>query len=239
MAKSSGIGDRLFVNSTDLSGDIGSITAINVTRELLRVTSIVSSAEERILGRADGEISFAAFHNTSTGAHSVLSAIGTADCIVSVAHGATAGSPAASLIAKKVDYNTTLGEDGSLAHTSTARSNGAAVEWGVMQSAGTASFAGTAQGGTVDGAAQSTSGGAAYLHIFSIGAGTATFSVQDSSDGSTGWANVTGLVFTAASAVTSERVATAAGATIKRYTRANCTNPGGGTAVAFLNFARY
>lgn len=239
MAKVSGIGDYLFVNSTDISGDVGSITAINVTRELLRVTSITKSAEERILGRADGEISFAAFHNSGTGAHSVLSAIGTADCIVSVAQGATTGNPAASLPAKKVDYNTTLGDDGSLVHTSTAKANGAAVEWGVQQSAGTASFAGTAQGGTVDGAAQSTNGGAAYLHIFSIGGGTATFSIQDSSDGSTGWANVTGLAFTASSTATSERVATAAGATIKRYTRANCTNPGGGTAVAFLNFARY
>lgn len=239
MAKESGIGDRLFVNSTDLSGDIGSITAINVTRELLRVTSIVDSAEGRILGRADGEISFAAWHNTATGAHSILSAIGTADVIVSVAHGAAAGNPAASILAKKVDYTTTLGEDGSLVHGSTARSNGAAVEWGVQQSAGTASFAGTAQGGTVDGVAQSTAGGAAYLHIFSIGAGTATFAIQDSTDGSTGWANVTGLVFTAASAVTSERVATTATATIKRYTRTQCTNPGGGTAVAFVNFARY
>lgn len=239
MAKESGIGDRLFVNSSDLSGDIGSITAVNVTRALLRVTSIANSAEERILGLADGEISFAAYHNTATGAHSVLSAIGTADCIVSVAHGSTTGNPAASILAKKIDYTTTLGEDGSLVHGSSARSNGAAVEWGRQQSAGTASFAGTAQGGTVDGAAQSTAGGAAYLHIFSIGAGTATFAIQDSTDGSTGWANVTSLAFTASSTATSERVATSATATIKRYTRAQCTNPGGGTAVAFVNFARY
>ena len=239
MTKQSAIGDSLFVGTTDISGDVGSVQGVNVTRALLDVTGINKSAQERILGRSDGEISFAAFHNTGTGARSVLSALPTADVIVTLAHGATAGNDAASLLGKQIDYNTDVAVDGSLAHTSTARSNGSPVEWGVMQTAGTASFAGTAYGGTVDGAAASTNGGAAYLHLFSIGGGTATFAVEDSTDGSTGWAAVAGLSFTASSTAVAERVATATGATIKRYTRASCTNPGGGTAVAFVNFARF
>jgi hypothetical protein len=242
VTKTSALGDSLFVGSTDISGDVGSLGGINVTRALLDVTAINKSAMERILGRADGEISFTSFWNTGTGARSVLNTVGTAagtaDIIASFADGSTVGNPAASIKGKQIDFVPTVGADGSIAVTTTVRGNGSAVEWGVQQSAGSASFAGTAVGGTVDGGASNATGGAAYLHLFSIGGGTATFSIQDSSDGSTGWADVTGLVFTAASAVTAERVATSATATVKRYTRVQCSNPGGGTAVAFVNFCR-
>lgn len=240
MPKTSAIGDKFFVGAYDLSGDVGSVQSVNVTRAVLEVTGIDQAAPHRILGRGDGEMSFSAWHNPTAGqSHPVLDAMPTTDVICTLADGTSAGDAAASLIGKQVNYDSIIGADGSYVHDVTVKSNGYAVEWGRAQAAGVQSFIGTAQGGTVDGSAQSTSGGAAYLHLFSIGSGTVTISVQDSADGSTGWANVTGLVFTATPSITSERVATAAGATIKRYTRINASNPSGGTATAFVNFVRY
>lgn len=225
MTKKSAIGDSFFLQQYDLSGDVGSVQSVSNTRALLPVTGLNQSAEHRILGRADGSINFSAWHNSSANAsHAVLSALPTTDVIVSFADGSTAGDPAASLLAKQIGYGTTVGADGSIVHDVTASSNGAAVEWGVMLTAGTVTSAsGTGNPGTVNAGSATTLGAAAYLHAFSIASGTATVAVQDSSDGSTGWANVTGLAFTALTAAGAERVATSVTATVKQYTRFNIT----------------
>lgn len=76
-------------------------------------------------------------------------------------------------------------------------------------------------GSSVDNAAQTTAGAAAYLHVTAFSGTSITVKVQDSADNSA-WADVTGLTFTAATAAgTSERVATAITATIRRYVRAS------------------
>lgn len=75
-------------------------------------------------------------------------------------------------------------------------------------------------GTTLDDTVQTTTGAAAYLHVTGFTGTSITVVIQDSANG-TDWAAVTGLAFTAATAAgTSERVATAATATIRRYVRA-------------------
>jgi hypothetical protein len=78
---------------------------------------------------------------------------------------------------------------------------------------------------------------AAYLHVLSIGSGSATFTVQDSSN-RTAWTNVTGGAFTAASAAGTQRIQTSKTGTVRRYVRVNVT----GTftnVVAVVNYVRY
>ena len=80
-------------------------------------------------------------------------------------------------------------------------------------------------------------GAAAYLHVFSIGSGTAPLVVQDSPDDIT-YTTVTGMSFTAVSAAGVQRVQGATNATVQRYVHAKVT----GTytnLVACVNFCRY
>jgi hypothetical protein len=61
----------------------------------------------------------------------------------------------------------------------------------------------------------------AYLHVFSVGSGTCTLTIQESSDNGAGdpWANVTGGAFTGATGVTTQRLVTARNQTVERYLR--------------------
>lgn len=63
---------------------------------------------------------------------------------------------------------------------------------------------------------------AAYLHVFSIGSGSATVKIQDSAD-RIAWADVPGAAFAAVTGATFERVATSATENVKRYLRAEFT----------------
>lgn len=102
----------------------------------------------------------------------------------------------------------------------------------------TTTFAtGTVSGTSIDNAAATTAGAAAYLNCTVMPSGTATFAVQDSADNSN-FTDITGLVFTALTGPGHERKATAAGATIRRYVRVQCTGVHG-TATAYVTFVRY
>jgi hypothetical protein len=240
MSKQSGIGSYLFIGSTDISGDVGAVSQIEISRETFGVTSITSAAEERIVGRRDGAMAFKAFWNTSAGQeHALLSAASRADQIASVFIGSTLGKPAASITAKQLNYAVAMGEDGSLGADVNLEANGFGLEWGEMLTTGKQSFAtGTVAGTAIDlGDTSTLFGAAAYLHVFSVASGTATFAVQDSDD-NLSFTNVTGLAFTAATGATSQRLQTAAGATIRQYVRIQGTGVHGAAVVA-CNFVRY
>lgn len=240
MAKQSGIGSNLYVAEYDISGDIGAISSIDTSRALLDVSDITESGFERIVGRRDGEIAFNSFWNTAAGrAHPALSALPTTDRIVSVYIGSTVGSAAASLVAKQIDYAPSFGEDGSLVASTSALANGYGLEWGEMLTTGKQTFAsGTQSGTSIDlGSVSTLFGAAGYLHVFSVGSGTPTVTIQDSANDADFLA-ITGMAFTASPAATSERKQGAIDATVRRYVRIQVT--GTYTAlVCAVNFVRY
>lgn len=232
MAKQTGIGARLWVGSSDISGDVGSITGIASSRAQIDVTGINKDYAERLPGLGDGSIDFAGFFNTS-GAHSTLSAMGTANQIATAAFGTAAGAHAYSLSGAQASYGVQRGADGSLAtNTSLQSRSGFGVEFGLLQVGGaTASGTGVA----VDWGAASANGASAYLHVLSVTSGTVTVIVEHSTSGTASWATVTGLSFTATASGTAERVATAVGVTVNQYTRYSIS---GGTAVIAVNVHR-
>lgn len=238
MAKQTGIVSNLYIDDANVSGDIGSISGLNMSRAQLNVTGIDKEFHERLPGVGDASLGFSSFFNTA-GAHAELSGMGTAVKVVTYTAGTAIGNSAASMISAQVSYNTVRGEDGSLVSQTEAMSaiDGAGLEWGSLHTAGGREiFASAGSAATLDGGTATTTGAAAYLHVFSLGSGTATFKIQDSGDDSS-FTDVTGLAFTAASVGTAERVATAGTATLRRYTKVVATGTFG-TAVVAVNLIR-
>lgn len=235
MAKRTGIGDRLYLGSYDLSGDVGAIQSIASPRTVLNVTGIASDAFERLLALADGSMAFNSFWNDA-GSYPALSALPTTDVIVTYATGTAIGDAAAGLVAKQSEQSGDRGADGSLVLATTAVANGSPVEWGVLITNGKQTFASSGTAAPVDHGAATAFGASAYLHVFSIASGTATVKVQHSSDNST-YADL--ITFTAASAATFERKTTAAITTsVNRYVSVTIT----GTftdLVCAVNFHRF
>lgn len=246
--KLTAIGSNLYVGTADLSGDTGAVTNADAMLAAIELTGIDKGAPERKGGRKDGVIDFAAFWNVDAGqSHATLSAMPRTDVQATLVLGTPAlGSPCGSMIAKQTNYATTVGADGTIGATINLVGSGFGLEWsgGSAQgdgllTAGKQSFAtGTVSGTSIDlGSASTLFGAAAYLTVFSVASGTAVFAVQDSDDNSS-FTNVTGLVFTGATGATTQRLQTAAGATIRQYVRVQGTGTHG-AAVICLNFVRY
>jgi hypothetical protein len=220
MAKSSGLGDNCYVGGYDLSGDIGSLSRIGGGHAVLDVTGIDKSAVERIGGVRDGSIEFNSFMNDSTGqAHNRLRTLPTTDVVVTYCRGTTLGNQAASIVAKQVNYDATRAEDGMLTFQTQAQANSFGLEWGTLLTAGKRTDTSATNGSSVDFVAATSFAWQAYLQVFSFTGTSCTVTLEDSANDST-WAVFTGSAFTAATGVTTERIAGAAGSTVRRYVRA-------------------
>lgn len=222
MAKQSGLGDGLFLDSYDLSGDIGSLQRVAMPIATLDVTGIVKRAHERIAGQHDGAIDYSAFWNPSAAASVPAYKAGLnggADRLVTYCRGLTVGSPAASLVSKQSSVEWTRGQDGALTGAISAVGNSYGLDWGNLLTAGARIDTVAASGASYDGAASSAFGWQAYLHVLAITGTSVTLTLEDSANNST-WATVTGGAFTAASAAGQQRLAGGRTATLRRYVRA-------------------
>lgn len=222
VGKQSGLGDNLFVDGYDLSGDAGAITGISTPVQTLPSTGINKSANERLFGLRDGALAFMSYWNDAAGqAHPALSTLPTADRIVTYLRGTTLGNPAASINAKQIGYDPTRGNDGSLTINVQAVANGFALEWGRQLTAGVRTDTAATNGTGVDFLASSTFGLQAYLQVRAFTGTSVTVKIQESSDNGVGdaWADVVGGAFTAATGRGAQRIATATNLTVERYLR--------------------
>jgi hypothetical protein len=174
----------------------------------------------------DAELGFDSWFNPSDDQeHEALSVLTDGDKLMSYFAGAVVGNNCFNLTAKQTDYAPARAADGSLAISITAMGNGRIGHWGDMLTTGKQTFASATNGTSIDytaGVGSTAFGGMGFLHVFSVGSGTATVAIQDSANDST-FADVTGLVFAGATGRTSEVVATATNATVRRYVRVNVT----------------
>lgn len=222
MAKQAGLGDNLYVAGYNLSGDIGSLKRIGGGPAPLEVTGIDKSAFERIGGLRDGSMEFTAFFNPATNqAHPRLASLPTTDQVVTYCRGTTLGNQSAAMVAKQVNYDPKRDKDGALTFEVEAASNGYGIEWGRQLTAGRRTDSSATNGSSVDFAASSAFGLQAYLHVFAFTGTSVTVKIQESSDNAVGdpFADVVGGGFTAATGITSQRIATASGLTVERYLR--------------------
>lgn len=226
MAKTSGLGDALYFSGVDVSGDVNSLKKISGGPKALEFTDITQSGHARLGGELDGAIDWVSYFDPAT-AHPTFSALPTSDQLVTYCRGTTLGSPAASMICKQVNYDGTRAADGMFTFALSAMANAFGIDWGVLLTAGkrTDSTA-TSPGTGVDLATVSTAfGWQAYLHVFAFSGTSVTVTLQDSADNSS-FANFGGGggAFTAATGVTSQRLASpGATDTVRRYVRAITT----------------
>lgn len=93
-------------------------------------------------------------------------------------------------------------------------------------------------GATVDDGAATANGGAAYLQVLSFTGTNIDIAVQDSSDGSTGWADIVTMNYVGTASNVQERKELAEGSAVKRYLHAEVS----GTfseCTFILGFCRY
>ena len=214
MSKSSGLGNRLYVAGYDISGDVGAISSLTTPRGVQENTGIDKSAVERLLLLSDGEISFDSFFNDATDQiHDVLSTLPTTNRQAIYAQSTTRGDAGFALVAKQINYDWTRAAEGSLTGTTQLQNaDGNVPAWGeTIAMKETIASAGDLTGYIDAGDAATTNGVVAYLQIFTLGSGTPTITLQDSSDTTTGddgsWSTIG--TFTINSARSAERLSVA------------------------------
>lgn len=241
MAKSSGLGQRLFVRGADLSTGIQDVSDTGAGFTALLSTDITKFGVAReIGGERDGRAGFNAFFNDAAGdVHSVLSTLPTTDVILSwVMNVTTLGAPVFSLVGKQVDYNPNRDQQGALLFGVSAVGNGYGGEWGRTLTLGKRTDTAATNGTGVDFTTSTAFGLTAYLHVVGFTGTDATVKIQESSDNGAGdaWADVVGGGFTAITggAPSAQRIQTARALTVERYLRVITTTSGGFSDLQFL-----
>jgi hypothetical protein len=239
MAKQNGLGDNFYVGGYNFSGDIASLESISNSRATIGVTGIDKSAEERIHGIKDGGFDFTTHFNPAAAqAFQVLKTLPTADVVASYFRGTVLGSPAASCVAKQINYDGNRADDGAMTFKGSVQGNGYGLEWGRQLTAGPRTdTTATSPATGIDTLAAASFGAQAYLHVFAFTGTSVTVTLQDSADNITFTAMGTPMVFAAATAIGTQRIAIANTSTIKRYVRAITTGTFS-NAVFAVNFVK-
>lgn len=135
MAKSTGLGNRLYLGGYDVSGDTQALSKVSGSLKTLDMTDITESAFERQGGESDGEFAMTVYFD-KTGAHVPLSALPRTDVHLMYATGPTIGADSACMIAKETDYAPNRATDGSLIMTVSTVANGFGLEWAKLLTPG-------------------------------------------------------------------------------------------------------
>ena len=253
MAKTSGLGDLLFVDGYDLSGDVGAVQTMSAPSAALDVTAINKSAMERLHGLFDGMIEFNSFFNDAANqAFPRLKAKPAGNVIVSYFKDSAIGNMAANLVAKQNTFDWNRSPDGALIGSIQCQGNGFGLEYGGtggtlvakdgQLTAGKRTDTAATNGASLDsGIAGGTALGlAAVLHVFSFVGTSVTVTIQESSDDGAGdpYAAVVGGAFTAATGVTAQRIVTSLTLAVERYLRV-VTSGTFSSAVFAVSHTRY
>lgn len=236
MAKQSGLGASFVISGYDLSGDVSSLDSISGGPAALDVTSIKSSAMERIGGLRTGDLQFTSWFDPAVGAeHPVLAALPTTDVVAMGWFGSVIGNPAFAINGKQLDYSGTRGADGSFSFKVEVQSNGFGLEWGELLTAGIRTDTAATNGTSMDDTASSAFGAQFYLEVGAFTGTDVTVKVQHSTDNST----FTDLV--AFAQVTAgqqgQRVVVSNATTVNRYLRVATVTTGGFTSAKFTVMA--
>lgn len=245
MGKQGGLGDNLYVDGLDVSGDIGALGRISGSMTTQDTTPITKSGYERIGLLHDGGIDFTAFWNPGAAAdtaHSALKGLPTTDRAVTYCRGTALGAHAASQFSKQINYDGSRAADGSFTFGVSTQANSFGLEWGQLLTAGKLTQGSAGNGSSVDLGSSPISysfGWAAYLHVFAFTGTSITVKIQDSADNSA-WLDLASATFAAASAIGAQRISAgqSSTATVRRYVRLVSSGTFS-NAIFAVNFVRY
>lgn len=234
MAKTSGLGVRIYANGHDLNTDVNALSGIGQTQTLLDVTPLAKSAMERIVGLRDAVVTVNGyFDNAADYSHDAFKSI-SADSEVIMSLGTSRGDDACGMVADQGTYNINRAEGSAITTTvEFSTSNGKGLNWGVVLTDGPQQTdSAAANSAAVDNTSSTSAGAIGVVSVESVASGTAVIKVQHSSDDVT-YADL--LTFTGATGRTSESIS--ATGTVNRYVRVAST--GTFTNLVFvMQFAR-
>lgn len=236
MTKGSGLGDGLWVDGVDLSGDTGSVDTLACPVTVQDVTGLDKFAFERITLKRDGVIKWLSFFNNAPGkAHPTLSTLPRTDRLMTYRHGSVIGGQAYSMLAKQIDYDPKRDNTGALTVNVDGQANGFGADWGNLLTAGLRTDSAATNGASWDGGASTSFGFQAYLHVSAFAGTDVTVKLQDSADNAS-FADVASGAFpqiTSLPSPTGTRLAVGGAATLRRYVRAVTVTTGGFTNLVF------
>jgi hypothetical protein len=215
--KSSGLGAALWVSGYDVGASTNSLSRISGGNTPIPMTDITQEAMAREGGQRSGGMDIVSYWNPDAGgSHDAYSPLPTADAIATyVAYTPAIGVPCASCVGKQLNYDGNRTQDGGFLLNTTVESNGYGVQWGFLATAGMRTDASATAAAAVSPLDQGSASPGAfglvmYVHLKSLGSGSVTIKLQESSDNSgDAYADVTGATTGAlSSAPTAVRVAT-------------------------------
>lgn len=243
MAKDHGLGNALYVNGHDLSGEAQTWN-ISGTKPMQNMTTLRQLAFDRSGLIPDSSFAYETLFDPTVGhTHEYLSTLPTTDQLVSLLIRETLGWPVANMFVKQLNYDATRSGDGALLFkTDSSSSKGTYWDWGNLLTAGIRTDTAATNGTGVDMGANFADfnfGLQAYLHVFAHTGDDVTVKLQESSDNGAGdaWADVVGGSFGAiddANARSGYRITTARGQTIERYLRVVTTGTFSSTSFPFM-----
>lgn len=226
MPKQAGMGDALFLDQFDISGDVAALDSLSTPIVALDFTDITQFAMARKYGLADGKAEFTTYYDSAVGAaHRVISgspgSMTRNDRVLTYCRSTTLGGPALTINGKVNVYEPSRAADGSFPIKVAAEANQFGAEWGRQHTAGKRSDVAPTNGSPVDfGSVGVAFGLQAYLHVFSFTGTSVTVKLQESSDnGPDVYADVVGGAFTAVSAVGTQRIQTSRTLAVERFLR--------------------
>lgn len=221
--KTHGMGDQLWVAGYDVGASTNSLSRIAGGNTPIPMTDITQLAMARVGGQRDGGMDIASYWNVDAGAsHDAYKTLPRTDVIATYAHTQLIGGPSANCVGKQLNYDGDRAQDGGFLLNVTVSANGYGLQWARQATAGKRTDASATAAASVTALDLGSASPGAYglvlwVHMFSLGSGTPTIKLQESSDNSgDAYADVVGAttgVMTAHSAI---RVATGAIA-VERY----------------------
>jgi hypothetical protein len=188
VTKQTGLGDNLWIDGIDVSGDIGSLGAIGGGNDPLTVTGIDKRGIERLGGLRDGRIEFSSYFNDAPGpgvgqgVHTTLKTLPAGDRLLTYAKAPALGSEAAYLTAKQVNFDGERGDDGSFTFETSAQANAYGLGWSKLLTAGKRTDVAPTNGASVDDGAGTAFGVSFWCHVFAFTGTSVTMALQMSSD---------------------------------------------------------
>lgn len=238
MAFVQGYKTRVLAGSLHISGSIRNASA-TAPRGVIDVSVLTDGANKAFIHGKKGDGSFQCDGplDTATSSNSPFNVMtswkGTNVPITYMPSGNAALDECWLMDGIQTEFGTSMSQEGSTDYSIAASTTGTIAAGVVLEplAAVTTTTTGTAR----DDIASSSNGGVFHLHVTSWATLTSnTITIEDSSDGSTGWAVI--ATFAAATGVSSQRIQTTG--TIKRWVRVKDTVVGSGSCTRSVAYAR-
>lgn len=215
--KQSGLGDNFYIDGINISNDLTVMTGISSPRTAGENTGIDKYAFERILLKTDGLMAGISQWNPAN-SHLAFRSLPTSNRVMSYYRGTGIGSPAASMMAKQINYDGTREEAGLFPFAFNGQSDSYGLEWGEQLTVGPRTDGAPTDGSSLDNGAATNFGAQAWVHVFAFTGTSVTIKIQDSADNAA-WLDLAAGSFGAISAIGAARITTPNNATVRRYTR--------------------